>query len=489
MTNVTKEMDDDGVGSPKLALAGLILGPVLAILLFMFAKPEGLTLQGWSVVCLLVLMVFWWIFEAIPVAATALLPLIFLPLFTGMKPVDAAAPYADPLIYLFIGGFILAAAVERSGLHKRIALGLLGIIGTKSRALLAGMIICSGLLSMWISNTATTLMLVPIALGIAKALAIDQKIDSNFGAALVVGVAWAATIGGIATPIGSPPNLVAMAYLQKNGLEISFSSWMMLGVPLSLSMLLACYFILSRSLPKDEGPRVEIIKGLIKDMTSSLGRMRKVEFRVLIIFGLVALAWIFRELIIKIPAFKGLTDMQIAIAGALALFLVPSGEKPGERLLDWTSAERIPWGIALLFGAGLTLAAAMESQGVTLWLTRQFDGLGGLSPLLVLVLIVAITVLISEFASNLATLVVFLPVISAVAAITGLAPLHLVFGACMGASLAFMMPIGTPPNAIAYGTGLMSLPRMLRLGFMLNVAGIALTVIIVESFGAIVLGH
>jgi solute carrier family 13 (sodium-dependent dicarboxylate transporter), member 2/3/5 len=483
------EMDDEVGGQGVLGRVGLVLGPGVALgLYFGLGAPEGLSAPAWASVCLLALIVIWWVTEAIPVAATALVPLLALPLVAGVKPAAAAAPYADPIIYLFVGGFILAAAVERWGLHRRFAFLLMARIGVSPGALVAGCLASAGLLSMWISNTATALMLTPIALGVAGALKGEGQDARRLGGALVVSVAYAASIGGVATPVGSPTNLVAMGWLERNGLELSFVDWMLLATPLAGLMLVIAWVIIRLDLvgAARNGDAASARQAVAR-LQAELGPMRAPERRVLIVFGLVACGWIFREQLIKAPGLSGLSDMQIAIAGALSLFLIPSGETKGERLLDWQRAERIPWGIALLFGAGLSMAAAMDTLGVTKWLAGELSFLGAWTPLAILAAIVALTVFLSEFASNTATLTAFLPVVGAVAAATGMAPLYLVFGACMGASLAFMMPVGTPPNAIAYATGLIDMKRMLRLGLVLNLAGIALTVAVLEWLGPMVL--
>jgi sodium-dependent dicarboxylate transporter 2/3/5 len=467
----------------RTAKVGLVLGLAVFAAMFAMPPPSGLSSQGWATIALLALMVIWWVTEALPVAVTALAPLIGLPLIAGVKPVAAAAPYADPVIYLFVGGFILAAAVESVGLHRRFAFGLLRRIGTSPGALLAGLLLAAGIVSMWISNTATALMLTPIAVGVATALGKDGKPDPAIAGAFTIAIAYAASIGGVATPIGSPTNLVAMGYLDQQGLAISFTDWMLLGVPLSVAMLGVAWVVLRLGMGAAAGKSVTAAQAL----PEPLGPMSAAEWRVLAIFIAVALAWIFRELIIEIPGLKGLSDMQIALIGVVALFLTPSGRGGGERLMTWKRAEQIPWGVALLFGAGLSMAAAMEANGVTQWLSGELDFLGGWVPLAVLATLVALTVFLSEFASNTATLTAFLPVIGAVAAATGLEPLYLVFGACMGASLAFMMPVGTPPNAIAYATGHAPMKTMIRLGLVLNLAGIALIVAMVELLGPLVL--
>jgi solute carrier family 13 (sodium-dependent dicarboxylate transporter), member 2/3/5 len=482
------EMDDAGAQSALLGRIGLIVGPAVAGALLLAGPPEGLTANAWAAIALLALVVVWWVTEAIPVAATSLLPLVGLPLVAGVKPLAAAAPYADPVIFLFIGGFMLAAAVERWGLHRRFAVGLVSAIGVAPGALLAGCLLAAGLLSMWISNTATALMLMPIAIGIAAATATAGAAHPRLAGALAIAIAYAASIGGVATPVGSPTNLVAMGWLERNGLSLAFLDWMAMATPLAAVMLAAAWIVLRFDLgPAPPSADLSAGRAELDRMRDELGPMSEPERRVMIVFGLTALAWVLREQIIRIPGLSGVSDMQIAMAGALALFLVPSGRTRGEALIDWPRAERIPWGIALLFGAGLSMAAAMETLGVTEWLAGQLSFLGAWAPLAILAGIVALTVFLSEFASNTATLTAFLPVVGAVAAATGMPPLYLVFGAAMGASLAFMMPVGTPPNAIAYATGQVEMKRMIRVGLVLNLVGIGLITLCIEVLGPLVL--
>ena len=485
---LSSDSDDVGVASRTLARIGLLAGPALAAGMIAIGPPDGLGAPAWATVALLALMVVWWVTEAIPVAATSLLPLVGLPLIAGVKPVEAAAPYADPVIFLFIGGFMLAAAVERWDLHKRFALSLVSRIGLSPGALLAGWLAAAGLLSMWISNTATALMLMPIAMGIAGALSRVGSGNPRMAGALVVAIAYAASIGGVATPVGSPTNLVAMGWLERNGLSLGFLEWMALATPLAIVMLLGAWVLLRIDLGRSPaGADLPAGRAVVQRMLAELGPLSAPELRVLLVFSATALAWMLREPLTTIPELKGLTDMQIAIAGAVALFLVPSGRKSGEALMDWPRAERIPWGIAVLFGAGLSMAAAMESLGVSAWLAGELWFLGAWAPVAVLAGIVALTVFLSEFASNTATLTAFLPVVAAVASATGIAPLYLVFGAAMGASLAFMMPVGTPPNAIAYATGQVDIKRMIRLGLGLNLLGIGLITACIEFIGPMVL--
>lgn len=466
------------------ARIGAVLGPVLALSMLLIGAPDGLPVAGWQTLALLAWMVVWWVTEPVPIAATSLLPLVWLPLLGIVPMADASSAYADPIVFLFIGGFIIAVAIEHWRLHERIALSMIAAVGTRPVALVGSFALASGLLSMWISNTATTLMLIPTALGVAQAIAHssghDREQAAPLTAALALMVAYGASIGGIGTPVGSPTNLVAMGYLRKEGLDLSFAQWVIIAVPLMTVMLVACWWLLSRPL-RHQAAHPDVAR-LIAERRHALGPMSTPERRVLVVFVLVALAWMFAPLIKKIDGLAGINDTVIAIAGALVLFAMPAGDKtrPGRRLLDWKTAERIPWGVALLFGGGLSVAVAMEAHGVSGWLGDALSGMRTLPPIVVVLLLAALTVFASEFMSNVATLAAFLPVVGAVSVATGLPPLVLVFTASMAASLAFMMPAGTAPNAIAYGTGAVKMRHMIRVGLWLNLIGIAAITVVGE---------
>lgn len=454
-------------------IVGLILGPAVALAILFAPRPEGLSPEAWIVTALGALMVVWWVSEAIPIPATALLPLAVLPLAGAAKLADAAAPYADPIVFLFIGGFILAAAVERWRLHERIALSIAAQAGGRPAALVAGFMLASCLISMWISNTATTLMLAPIAIGAARALSGEGKADLALGGALTLGVAHAATIGGVGTPVGSPTNLIAIAFFERAGEPMDFATWFFKAGPLILVMLPLAWLFLSAPLFGRGRDKSGAIANVVKDALQALGPVSTPEARVGLVFFCVALAWMFRTLLIDLPGLQFLTDTGIAIIGALALFFVPSGRARGEALIDWPTAERIPWGIAILFGGGLSLAAAMEATGLAAFIGQSIAGMDGLSTFALIAILVIATILVSELASNVATLTSMLPVVAAVAEASG-APLQtLAFPVAIAASFAFMLPVATAPNAIAYASGLITLKRMLAVGFGLNVAAAA----------------
>lgn len=454
---------------------GLILGPAIALGLQFLPLPDGLSIEAWRLVSLAALMVIWWVTEAIPISATALLPLAALPLIGATSMKDAAAPYADPIVFLFIGGFILAAGVERWRLHERVALSIASVAGGRPVALVGAFMLASMLISMWISNTATTLMLAPIAIGAARALSGDGKADLALGGALTLGVAHAATIGGIGTPVGTPTNLIAIGFFERAGDPIAFSDWMIKAIPIMLVMMPLAWLLLCWPLLRRKAhTRFEAIAAVVKDALKALGPATQPEIRIGIVFALVALAWMFRVQLAELPGLGALTDTGVAIIGALLLFFVPTGRGGGEKLMDWKTAERIPWGIAILFGGGLSLAAGMEATGLAAWIGEWIAGLDGLSAFTLVALLVVTTILVSELASNVATLTSMLPVVAAVATATDTPLQQLAFPVALAASFAFMLPVATAPNAIAYSSGLVTLKRMLAVGFGLNLGAIAL---------------
>jgi solute carrier family 13 (sodium-dependent dicarboxylate transporter), member 2/3/5 len=466
---------DHAAGGLIARRLGLLLGLLAFGTMTLLGPPQDLSPKAWSALSLLALMVIWWVSEAIPVAATALLPLAFLPLLGVVKPGEAAAPYGDPIIFLFIGGFMIAAAIEQCGLHRRIALGVLANVGSSPAAIVGGFMIATTLLSMWISNTATALMMMPIALAVCNAATSDLAQRRSLIAATVLGVAYCASIGGVGTPIGSPTNLIGIKWLEANDAALSFPSWMVIGLSIIAVMLPVTWVILTKiayRLPKHLSDAQA--DDTIKQQYQALGPMGPSQTRMLAVFLGVALAWMFREPLSKLPGGKGLTDMVIAVLGAISLFIIPAGdkEKPGKALLDWSVAERIPWGIAILFGGGLSMAAALEAVGVSDYVGAHMAGLGTLPVLAVVITLVAITVFASELASNVATLTALLPVLTAIVVATGADPLIIGASATFAASFGFMLPIATAANAIAFATGAPKQKEMLRIGFALNVIGI-----------------
>lgn len=466
--------------------AGLIAGPLAALALFLLPAPEGLEAAGWATAAIALWMAIWWVSEAVPLAATALLPLAAFPLL-GIAPISmAAAPYANPIIFLFLGGFWMALAMQRAGLHRRIALAIIARAGGRPRLLIAGVMVATAFLSMWVSNTATAMMMLPIALSLIEGAKNEGETQSAgrsaYARAMMLGIAYAASIGGLGTLVGSPPNALAAGYLsQSHGIEIGFADWMAVGVPAVLVLLPLAWLTLTRIAFAVPAQEEETGSGentaLIGEMRRALGTMRPAEKRVGAVIALIAFLWITHPWLSLFLPLAGISDAGIAIGGALALFLLPSGERgeDGEpqRLLDWDWAKKAPWDILILFGGGLSLAQAMDGTGLAAWIGTQLTGAALLGPLVLMGAVVVLIIFLTELTSNTATASAFLPITGALALTAGLAPEALALPAAMAASCAFMLPVATPPNAIVFGSGHIGMQAMMRAGLRLNLIGIA----------------
>ncbi len=468
-----------GEPAPAPALrprVGLLLGPALFALVLLLPAPAGMTGGAWRTTAVAVLMAVWWITEALPIPATALLPLALFPAL-GVAPVAAAsAPYANPVIWLFLGGFLIAIAIERCGLHRRLALGILRAVGTRPANLIGGFMLGTAFLSMWISNTATVLMMLPMALSVLALVdreTADGAADPNFAVALLLGLAYAANIGGLGTLIGTPPNALLAGFMSESlGVQIGFGQWMLVGVPLVAVSLPLCWLLLVRVLYP---LRIDTLVGgaeVIQREAAGLGPVGRAEWTVGIVTAATATAWVTRPLLE--PFVPGLNDTSIAVAGALLLFLVPVDWRKGEFPLTWNAAERLPWAVLLLFGGGLSLASAIQETGLAAWIGAAMQGIGAWPLVGVVLAVTAVVIFLTELTSNTATAASFLPVAAALAAGIGAAPLQLAIPTVLAASCAFMLPVATPPNAIVYGSERVSLPQMVRAGIWLNLLFIGL---------------
>jgi len=449
----------------------MLIGPV-----------EGLNELAWRTAAIGVWMAIWWVTEAVPIPATALVPLVAFPLLGILSMTAAAAPYANPVIYLFLGGFLIAAAYERSGLHRRLALGLVAMAGTRPDRLIAGFMAAAGFMSMWVSNTATVLMLLPLATSlIDRVHALEAPGDSKsgqFDIALLLAVAYASTIGGLGTLIGTPPNALLAGYLAStHGIRIPFVTFMLVSMPIVVLALPVAWLLLTRVLFRVRDMELPLGRELIATERATLGRMDRAEVAVAVVSALTAAAWVFQPLIARVA--PGVTDANIAIAGALMLLILPLDAK-GTRVIDWRAAERIPWGVLVLFGGGLSLAAAIQQSGLAEWIGGSVGGLRGLPPILLIAVTATLVLFLTELTSNTATAAAFLPVVGSVAVGAGLSPLLLTVPAALAATCAFMLPVGTPPNAIVFGTGRITIPQMARAGFVLNL--LLLTLITIVSY-------
>ena len=461
---------------------GLFLGPVVFLLVLVLPAPAGLSPDGWHTAGLAGLMAVWWITEAIPIPATALLPLIVLPVAGAGTMRETAAPYANPIIFLFLGGFILAAGLEASGLHRRLALGIIRLAGTTPRRLIAGFMAATAFLSMWISNTATVLMMLPIAVSTLAVMEPDtESPDPHLPIALFLGIAYAANIGGVATLIGTPPNALLAGFMEETyGVTLGFAQWMTLGLPLVLVALPLCWLLLSRLLfPVGNSTTGNGGSDQLSAEWQARGAMSRRERVVAVVTGGTALAWIFRPLLVEwLP---GLSDPGIAIAGAILLFLIPVDWKRLEPVLRWKAVERLPWGILILFGGGISLASAIQRSGLAEWIGAGLTTAGTWPIIGMVAAITAVIVLLTEITSNTATAATFLPVVAALAVASGLDPLVLAAPAALAASCAFMLPVATPPNAIIYASDRVPIIAMIRAGLVLNV--IMVLLITVMSLG------
>jgi sodium-dependent dicarboxylate transporter 2/3/5 len=467
---------DDGVVSPWARRIGLVLGLVLALGLQLIPAPEGVSPEAWVVASLGLLMATWWVTEAVPLPVTSLLPLIVLPLFAGMKPAEAASQFANPILFLFIGGFLIAIAIERWGLSSRIAYTVVSAAGPKPRLIVAGFMVATAFVSMWISNTATAMMMIPLAVSVAAAAAGVGKENPAFSFALILGVTWAATIGGIATPIGSPTNIIAVSWLEEQkGINVPFLNWMAVGVPVMLALLVASWVLLAARLRMDDAAG-RAAQNEVRAELAKLGPVTSAQARVALVFFCVAALWVASQWLTKIPALKGLDDSVIALLGAFALFLMPAGGGEKRALMTWDDAGRLPWGIILLFGGGLALADAATDTGLAKYIGAQLSGLQGMPLWLVLLGVVILIIALTEFASNVATVSMMLPILAGLVAATGFDASAFIIPAAIAASTGFMMPVGTAANAIAYGTGKVPQARMMRLGFILNLLAAAVLV-------------
>ena len=469
---------------------GLVAGPLAFALLLWLEPPGGMEPMAWTMVAVTAWMAIWWLTEAIPVPATALLPLPLLPL-TGILKIDpTAANYADDLIFLFLGGFMLAAAMQKTGLHRRIALGIVSVVGTTPRRIVLGFMLATAFLSMWISNTATTIMMFAVGLSVIDFVGRkteDDTVIRNFGVALMLSIAYAASIGGVGTLIGTPPNALLASFVDKEyGIDLDFFTWMLFGVPVVLIMLPLTWLFLTKVLFPTGTLAVEDPKGVIRKETEALGSMGRAEMLVAIVFVCAALSWILRK---PLSGWTGLplNDAIIAIIAALVLFTVPVGRGKEATALDWETARDIPWGVLILFGGGLALAEGFNESGLASWIGNAVAGFEVSTIVLVGLVLVAI-VYLTEITSNTATTATFLPILGAVAVGLELNALALCVPVALAASMAFMMPVATPPNAIVFSYERMTIFDMIRAGFLLNIMAIVIGFGLFALLGPFVFG-
>lgn len=468
----------------QLPRLGLLLGPISFLLIYFLVDSRGLTPEALAMLALAAWMAISWITEAIPIAATAILPLIFMPLLGILPIADVSSNYMHPTVMLYMGGFLLATGIEKWNLHRRIALNIINLLGTDLRRIVMGFILATGILSMWISNSATSLMMLPIGLAVVNQFK-DQLGSSNTGIAerlgknIMLGIAYGASIGGVATLIGTPTNTIVAAVVKDlYGYAIGFNEWMLFGLPLSLFLLfLSWYYLVSKANPLPKNFSLTDGKSIISLQLKALGKVSMEEKSVMIVFGLVCFAWITRSFLLQ-PLLPELNDTIIVLTGVVLLFVLPSSSGE-DRILDWKTAEQIPWGVLILFGGGLALAEGFQSTGLAEWIGQKFTLLEGVGFFLLLLIIVASVNFLTEITSNVATASMLLPILASVALKLDLHPFGLMVGATLAASCAFMLPVATPPNAVVFGSGYLRIRDMAGAGFWLNVISIFLVTLMV----------
>ncbi|MEZ6135527.1 MAG: SLC13 family permease [Pirellulaceae bacterium] len=514
-------------GSPQkqwLQWVGLGLGPILCAVCLWLLPNEFRTLDasggstvaefswaGRATLAVMVWMGVWWLTEAIHISATALLPIVMFPLLGVATLDDACFPYADPLVFLYFGGFVLALSMERWGLGKRIALRTLQVIGTSASSMIAGFMLVTAVLSAFVSNTATTAMMLPIALSVISLLRRQIENDADdktsgvaaanqFGTCLLLSIAYSASVGGIMTVIGTPTNAFLVGFLKKSiaaefQQDMSFARWLPIGVPLVITFLPAMYFVLTRLLFPIKQVKLHGGKELIDREMQQLGSVKRGEWNTFLVFLCVVTLWLSRPVLNGLEIdwsgrtfqpLASLSDSGIAMAGALLLFLIPVSITRRQFTMDWSTAERLPWGILFLFGGGLSLAAAVKTNGVAEFIGSQAGIFGELPPLVLVLIVTASIVFLTELTSNAATTASLVPVLAALAPGLGVHPYLLIFPATIASSFAFMLPVATPPNAIVFGSGAITIPQMVRAGFWLNLMAIifvtALTVLVIKPW-------
>nr|WP_035187297.1 DASS family sodium-coupled anion symporter [Alteribacter aurantiacus] len=462
-------------------LVGLMLGPLLFIATLLFFTPEGLSWEARAVLASTLWIATWWITEAIPIPATSIMPIILFPLTGSLESGTVVSAYGDNTVFLFMGGFVLALALEKWGVHKRIAIAIISVIGTSTPKIVLGFMVATGFLSMWISNTATAMMMVPIGTAIimqvSKSLKEKHKGDTevervNFSRALLLGIAYSASIGGLGTLIGTPPNTIFAGVVnQLYGIDISFAIWMLFGVPLSILMLGLVWFYLVKVQFKMKITQIPGGREVIQNEKRSLGKVQPEEKIVLAVFVITAFFWISRTFIFDgVEAFE-INDTTIAIGAAVTLFLIPSIRMPG-RIMDWDTAKKLPWGILLLFGGGLAIAAGFTETGLAEYIGNQLTVLAAVNFFVILLAVTALVIFLTEITSNTATATMMFPIMASLAFAIDVHPYALMVAAALAASCAFMLPVATPPNAVVFASTDLRIGDMAKAGFWINVASI-----------------
>ena len=464
-------------------ILGLILGPILFLVIMIFVDAEGLSFEAKCILASTAWMAIWWVTECVPISVTALLPIVLFPLTGGMDLATTTAAYGHKLVFLFVGGFLIALAIEKWHLHKRLALNIIRVTGSNKSRVILGFMLATAFLSMWISNTATSIMILPVGLAIISQLKDDPKTVENenevFGKSLMIAIAYSASIGGMATLIGTPPNMVLAGVVEESyGIKLNMFDWMKFGVPLSSFLLFVCWLYLTKIAFKFKNEEFSAGRDEIQRQINKLGRFSNEEIKVLIVFTLTALGWIFRGSIETI--FPMIDDTIIAIFFAVTLFIIPTkNQKTNTTLLVWNDTVKLPWGILILFGGGMAIASAFGKSGLALWIADLLKNLNDVSLFLIILIIVTSINLLTEVTSNMATTAMLLPVLVTIALAIDVHPYFLLVAATLAASCAFMLPISTPPNAVVFGSGFLKIEDMFKKGVWMNLISIITITLVV----------
>ncbi|MFW0780964.1 DASS family sodium-coupled anion symporter [Rossellomorea marisflavi] len=464
-------------------MIGLILGPLLFLLSVLFVNPSDLSQEGRMVLAVTLWVATWWITEAIPIPATSLLPIILLPILNAVPMANVTASYGNPIVFLFLGGFMIALAMEKWDLHKRIALNIISVVGTSTSNIVLGFMIATGFLSMWVSNTAAVMMMIPI--GTAITYQVSQALkgskedlsaeEEKFSKVLIFAIGYAGTIGGLGTLIGTPPNIILAGIVSElYGIQISFGGWMLFAVPVVILLLISTWLYLIKVAHPVKIKSIPGGKELIQNEKAALGRMSFEEKAVSVVFVFAAFMWVSQSFLWK-GIIPGIDDTMVAITAGVLLFLIPAKRKGG-RLLDWNVAKDIPWGILLLFGGGLAIAGGFSATGLAEWLGNQLKVLDGVSFLVMIIVVTTFVLFLTEITSNTATATMILPVLASLAMAINVHPYAIMIPAAMAANCAFMLPVGTPPNAIIFATGKLKITEMVKNGFWINIFCVILIV-------------
>ncbi len=473
----------------RLKSFGLFGGIIIFFIILLLPVPNGMKIASWHTTAVALLMAVFWITEAIPLYVTALIPVILFPLLQISTIRQTTAPFGHPLIFLFLGGFLLAEAIQKWGLHKRIALKIIKFIGVSPKKIIAGFMLSSAFLSMWISNTATTLMMLPIGLSVISVIkssaSLTSKEQRNFSVALLLSIAYSSSIGGITTLIGTPPNALMSAFMMETyKIDVGFAKWMLIGFPFTVITLPLTYILLTKVIFKLD-INLNLNASIVENEIKKIGEITFEERIVEIVFFLTAIFWIFRPFLTKY--IHGLSDSAIAIFASIVLFIIPSSKK--STILEWKDSKNISWGILILFGGGLSLAEGIKNSGLSAWIAKAILSTGNIPIIVMIVLLTAAIIFLTELTSNTATTAAFLPIIASIGVGMGINPLQFVVPATIAASCAFMLPVATPPNAIIFSSKEIRIKDMTRAGILLNITFVVIIVLLSSLLGGVVFGY